>query len=103
MDHARHALNSLIRNKPMNQSAMPFLLKALSSQKVYEANLLPDTGISQEMESLLSSPFIVSQGYGTRASTALIISSSGNVIAAEQSFENGTHCQLSEFAFEILR
>ncbi|MFL2494062.1 MAG: NRDE family protein [Porticoccaceae bacterium] len=103
VDHARHALDSLIRNKPMNQSAMPFLLKALSSQKVYEANLLPDTGISQEMESLLSSPFIVSQGYGTRASTALIISSSGNVIAAEQSFENGTHCQLSEFAFEILR
>lgn len=103
VDYARSTLDSLIKNKPVNQSAMPSLLGALSSQKVYEANLLPDTGLPQEIESLLSSPFIVSKDYGTRASTALIISSSGGVIVAEQSYKNGRYCKLNKFAFEISR
>ncbi|MBY4676890.1 NRDE family protein [Marinobacterium arenosum] len=49
-------------------------------------NQLPDTGISHEWEKLLSSCFIQSEHYGTRASTALIQHRDGRVWIAEQNF-----------------
>ena len=101
VDYARSALTNLIKTHSMDQSAMPSLLNALSSKKTYEAHLLPSTGISEDMESLLSAPFIASSDYGTRASTALLISPSGKVTIAEQSFQNGRPCELNEFDFQI--
>ncbi|TJY59893.1 NRDE family protein [Sinimarinibacterium sp. CAU 1509] len=40
---------------------------------------LPDTGVGLEMERLLSSPFIVSERYGTRACTVLAVTRDGQV------------------------
>jgi uncharacterized protein with NRDE domain len=51
----------------------PPLYGLLHSQSRYDASLLPKTGIAEEWESLLSSPFIVSPEYGTRACTGLLI------------------------------
>jgi uncharacterized protein with NRDE domain len=48
---------------------------------------LPDTGISRERERLLSSPFIVSDDYGTRCSTIVAISREGTVQFIERSFD----------------
>jgi uncharacterized protein with NRDE domain len=48
---------------------------------------LPDTGISRERERLLSSPFIVSDDYGTRCSTIVTISCEGTVQFIERSFD----------------
>lgn len=48
---------------------------------------LPDTGIGHHWESLLSSPFIVSDEYGTRCSTVVIVRADGVTHVAERSFD----------------
>ncbi|MGC1332265.1 NRDE family protein [Pseudomonas sp.] len=47
---------------------------------------LPDTGVGLATESLLSSVFIASPNYGTRASTALIVGADGSRRIVERSF-----------------
>ena len=47
---------------------------------------LPETGVSVELERMLSSGFIQSDNYGTRASTALIINTDGRFEVHEKSF-----------------
>ncbi len=48
---------------------------------------LPDTGVGLERERLLSAPFIVSDGYGTRCSTVLTIAGDGAARFVERSFD----------------
>ncbi len=50
--------------------------------------LLPDTGISYELEKKLSPVFISMKGYGTRCSTALIIDYNNNVSFLEISYDD---------------
>jgi uncharacterized protein with NRDE domain len=45
----------------------------LNQRETYPKHQLPDTGIGEPWETLLSSPFIISPQYGTRASTGLIL------------------------------
>ncbi|MGE0084821.1 MAG: NRDE family protein [Desulfococcaceae bacterium] len=47
---------------------------------------LPETGVSREWERMLSSMFIHSPVYGTRSSSALLISQKGEVCFAERTF-----------------
>lgn len=49
-------------------------------------HLLPETGLSLEMERLLSSPFIISPDYGTRCSTVMAVHASGQVFFSEVSY-----------------
>ncbi len=51
----------------------PALYTLLNNPQGYPSELLPDTGIGEEWEELLSPAFIVSPSYGTRASTGLQI------------------------------
>jgi uncharacterized protein with NRDE domain len=48
---------------------------------------LPDTGITRDRERLLSSPFIVSETYGTRCSTLVALSHDGVVQFIERTFD----------------
>jgi uncharacterized protein with NRDE domain len=48
--------------------------------------LLPDTGVGLETERFLSSPFIVGSDYGTRATTVVTVSASGEIEVTEQSW-----------------
>ena len=48
---------------------------------------LPATGIPLERERLLSAPFIVSDGYGTRCSTVLTLTADGAARFVERSFD----------------
>jgi uncharacterized protein with NRDE domain len=48
---------------------------------------LPDTGVGIERERLLSSRFIVSPTYGTRASTAVLVDRTGEVTFVERTFD----------------
>jgi uncharacterized protein with NRDE domain len=48
---------------------------------------LPSTGVPLEWERLLSAPFIVSDGYGTRCSTVLAIGRDGSARFVERSFD----------------
>lgn len=50
---------------------------------------LPDTGVGSEWERVLSSAFIVSPEYGTRASTVLLIDTHGRATLVERSFAPG--------------
>ncbi len=64
---------------------------------------LPDTGISPMWEQLLSSPFIVSDAYGTRACTVILVREDGHVSFIERTFNPLAECtdeQVFEFTLE---
>ena len=61
------------------------LLRMLSDRTIAADGALPDTGIGLEWERLLSAPFIVSDGYGTRCSTVVLSGSDGKVTVEERS------------------
>ncbi|MCG7200971.1 NRDE family protein [Marinobacter pelagius] len=49
-------------------------------------HLLPDTGVGLTTERFLSSPFIVGDSYGTRATTVVTVTGSGQIHVTEQSW-----------------
>ncbi len=49
-------------------------------------HLLPDTGVNRDTERFLSSPFITGTDYGTRATTIVSVSDSGEIYVTEQSW-----------------
>jgi uncharacterized protein with NRDE domain len=55
---------------------------------------LPETGVSRGWEKLLSAPFICAPGYGTRASSVLLIEHGGEARLRERSF--GASAELLE-------
>jgi uncharacterized protein with NRDE domain len=59
------------------------LMRMLSDRCVATDGELPDTGVGLEWERLLSSAFIVSDSYGTRCSTVVLIGSDGHVTVEE--------------------
>ncbi|WP_409524597.1 NRDE family protein [Nitrincola sp. MINF-07-Sa-05] len=59
------------------------LLELISSRDKASEEMLPDTGISQEWEKMLSSCFIESDHYGTRSSTTLLLNASGELELTE--------------------
>lgn len=64
---------------------------------------LPKTGISLEFERLLSSPFIISQDYGTRCSTVIVVHKSGRALLSEITYDNeGTEVQRHDWPFTFL-
>lgn len=62
------------------------LLDLLGDRQQPPRVLLPDTGVGLDWEMLLATVFIVGPGYGTRASTALVIAGDGGVRLVERSF-----------------
>jgi uncharacterized protein with NRDE domain len=53
---------------------------------------LPDTGVGLEIERMLSPPFIRSEGYGTRASSVVLVNRDGRARFFERRFgSNGIH------------
>ncbi|WP_454866350.1 NRDE family protein [Pseudomonas umsongensis] len=78
---AKGALGEVL-DDPQPQS----LLALLSDSQQAPFADLPDTGVGLATETLLSSVFIASQSYGTRASTALIVQADGSRHLVERSF-----------------
>lgn len=68
------------------------LLRLLSDPQQAQDDALPETGIGLPTERLLSSIFIASATYGTRASTALIVNADGSRLLAERSFGSNGMC-----------
>lgn len=62
------------------------LISLLQDSTPAPDHLLPDTGVGLETERFLSSPFIIGEHYGTRATTVITISSDGAVQVTEQSW-----------------
>jgi len=78
------ALEALLTAGPPEPEA---LLAILAETSRPADHLLPDTGVGLERERLLSSRFIVSPDYGTRASTVVLIDRTGQVTFVERSFD----------------
>ncbi|WP_434608402.1 NRDE family protein [Pseudomonas sp. D2-30] len=78
---ARAALSEVLHD-PHPQA----LLALLSDPQPTPVAELPDTGVGLATEMLLSSVFIASPAYGTRASTALIVHADGTRQMVERSF-----------------
>lgn len=76
------------------------LLAILGSREQFPDHHLPDTGIGLEMERVLSAPFIVSDSYGTRATTVLTIRSDGEVCFSEQSYRRGRATRRQDYRFQ---
>lgn len=77
------------------------LLEMLNDREPFPAHQLPDTGVGEELEKMLSPLFITSEEYGTRASTVLLISRSGQVTFVERTFIRGDEERTRTFTFQI--
>ncbi len=62
------------------------LMRILSDRTMAADDALPDTGIGLEWERLLSAPFIVGDGYGTRCSTVVLMRNDGIITVEERSY-----------------
>ena len=91
--------SSITNNSAIDDNYLDALVATLSLQKTYAPELLPNTGVPAVWETLLSSPFIVADGYGTRASTAIVLSASGDISVAEQTYEAGETLGSQTFRF----
>lgn len=81
--------NRLINfNKDSWFSAPENIFQALHDEEKAELSKLPATGLSAEFELLLSSPFIISENYGTRCSSIITINNTGAGLFSETSFNN---------------
>ena len=78
------------------------LMAILTDHRIAEDHLLPSTGVPLDVERLLSSRFIRSPDYGTRACTVLMVGADGRVAFSEQNFaEEGKPGELIEASFSI--
>ncbi|MFZ3371419.1 MAG: NRDE family protein [Desulfitobacteriaceae bacterium] len=78
------------------------LLEILADTEQARVKELPNTGLSQERERMLSSIFIQGTDYGTRSSTVLLIDRRNHVIFKEKSFIRGqTHCAEVNYEFDL--
>ncbi|MNV94098.1 hypothetical protein D3C71_1888670 [compost metagenome] len=65
---------------------IPSLLDLLHDNQQVEDARLPDTGVGLNTERLLSSIFIATHSYGTRASTVLLVNADGSQTLVERSY-----------------
>lgn len=96
---SNHLLNTpwpkVVRGKRRLQSALAgepdaeALLDLLQDREPVAEGELPDTGIGSEMERVLSPALIVSEQYGTRASTAVLFGQDGGVSFSERTILRG--------------
>ena len=102
VDYARDRLRaSLERAAHIDGELINELLDNLALQQTYAPHLLPKTGVPPEWEEILSSPFIVAPGYGTRASTVLVMFATGEVKVVERNFEAGKKTSEASFGFSV--
>lgn len=84
VDKGKVGLEDIISKQEI-VSAEP-LFSLLRDQEIAADAALPDTGISIEMERMLSAMFISSESYGTRVSTVLMVDKNGLFTFEERAF-----------------
>ncbi|MEX1184763.1 MAG: NRDE family protein [Gemmatimonadota bacterium] len=86
VERGRRLLRELLDAGPPAPEA---LLEILFDTEIAPLHALPDTGVGPEWERVLSASFIATPGYGTRASTALIVDRARNATFVERTFLPG--------------
>lgn len=78
------------------------LLAYLASRRAADPSELPDTGVGTLREKQLSPAFIAAEGYGTRASTVVLVDQTGGVTFVEHRFgPNGAPLGVTEERFAL--
>jgi uncharacterized protein with NRDE domain len=78
------------------------LRKLLRDRRPASDEVLPETGIGVERERLLSSPFIVSDTYGTRCTTVVLVDREGGIRVEECCYgRDGEPVGRTEVAFQV--
>ncbi len=85
LEKAKDALARIIRQKQKPDAEAIFQMLADTDRP--SDNTLPDTGVGLEWERVLSSVFVVSDVYGTRSSSVILLEASGRLTFMERSFE----------------
>jgi uncharacterized protein with NRDE domain len=94
VERGKLALREVLGESTKPDRLIEKLLAALADRSLADDGALPDTGISKDWEKALSAAFIGAPGYGTRASTVLLMDQDGEVHFRERSF--GEHGELME-------
>jgi uncharacterized protein with NRDE domain len=92
VNRGKIALHAALSESTGPDGLIETLLNALSDCTVAEDHELPVTGIAKDLEKRLSAAFIGTPGYGTRASSVLLIGSDGEVHFRERSFDEHAAC-----------
>ena len=84
VDRGRQALQAAMRGNPDGLEER--LLALLADDELAEDASLPSTGVPRDWEKKLSAAFIRAPGYGTRASSVLLVGRDGQVSFRERTF-----------------
>ena len=84
VERGKQRLSALLKAK--ETELLQGLLDALADRTVAPDSKLPDTGVGLQRERELSPAFVAGERYGTRASTALLVSRSNEVLCVERRF-----------------
>jgi uncharacterized protein with NRDE domain len=102
VERGKFALRAALVSASEPDKLIEMLLAALSDRSIAEESALPNTGVSKNWEKALSAAFIGAPGYGTRASTVLLIDHEGEVHLRERSFgERGELIDDRRYRFAI--
>jgi uncharacterized protein with NRDE domain len=102
VERGKQALREALAGSASADALIETMLAALSDRSIAEEHTLPSTGISTDWEKLLSAAFIGAPGYGTRASTVLLIDQDGEVHFRERSFgERGELIEDRRYRFAL--
>lgn len=86
-----------------DQLSIDTLLDILKDRKKAADEDLPETGIPVEWERELSSVFIQSETYGTRASTIILVNKEGQLIFVEQNYtDQGIKGKKHKFSIAVM-
>lgn len=102
----RQAVGDTLRATPAGQAERlhTTLIGKLQDTTPAPDRDLPDTGVGLATERFLSSPFIKSQDYGTRATTVVSVSHAGDLLVTEQSYgPNGEKSDHRQFRWQRSR
>ena len=87
LDSGKRELEALLGNAIDDTE----LMNILTDQNIAEDHELPSTGVSLDVERMLSSRFIRSPEYGTRACSVLLFDNQDRISFTEQNFIDATH------------
>tara|TARA_B100000446_G_scaffold83698_1_gene78989 strand:- start:448 stop:1212 length:765 start_codon:yes stop_codon:yes gene_type:complete len=88
VDSARHEMAQIIDQYAKPKDLQHALMAMMANEQQAPRNQLPQTGIGEEWEALLSSRFILSENYGTRATSIVLFHRSGRIDFLEQGFDH---------------
>lgn len=100
IEKGKERLSPLMIEKELNIESLFTMMT--DKEVVNNDALLPSTGLPLDRERSISSMFIDTEGYGTRATTLVTVNRSGEVTFIERLFENGMFTGVeNKYQFEI--